>query len=279
MFYLILTSLIWSLSFGLIKSQLTGFDAYLIAGLRLAISFLIFWPFMGKVPSGTALRLAGIGAIQFGLMYCFYIASYAWLSAAQVALLTITTPLFVVAWDQLLHRRYHAGFWVASALAVLAAAVLLWEETQWQGALKGVLLIQGANALFALGQILYKKYAPSGSAKRHFGYLYLGSLAVPLAFLLGRQTMPAIPTNLNTWLALIYLGVVASGIGFFLWNQGVRKVSNGVVAVMNNLKIPLGAMIAWWLFGESLHLGRWVVSAVIFAMGLGWLQKNARSHR
>lgn len=279
MIYLILTSLIWSLSFGLIKKQLTGFDPYLIAGLRLGFSFLVFLPFMRRIPSADAARMAAIGAIQFGLMYCLYIASYAWLSASQIALLTITTPIFVVAWDRMFHRRHRTGFWAASLLAAVAAAVLLWKETSWQGALRGVLLLQGANALFALGQIMYKKYAPSGSPKGHFGYLYLGSMAAPLAFLIGRQSMPNLPTEIETWLALLYLGVVASGIGFFLWNQGVRKVSNGVVAVMNNLKIPLGALVAWALFGEALHLGRWVVSAVIFSLSLLWLRKGARSRR
>ncbi|MFM7261548.1 MAG: hypothetical protein ACKO3W_13190, partial [bacterium] len=42
------------------------------------------------------------------------------------------------------------------------------------------------------------------------------------------------------WLTLIYLGVGASGVGFFLWNVGATKVAPATLAVMNNAKVPLG---------------------------------------
>lgn len=266
MFYLIITSIIWSLSFGLIKSQLTGINPYLVAFLRLVISCLVFLPFLRKLPLRQAATLLAIGAAQFGVMYCLYISSFAYLSAAQVALLTITTPLFVVGWDAILNRRTQRGFWLASTLAVLAAAILVWESSGFEQRLRGLIYLQGANACFALGQVLYKTHVPKGRAHQHFGYLYLGACLVPLGFLLAEGSMPHLPRQPQTWLALAYLGVVASGLGFFLWNQGIRRVSNGVVAVMNNLKIPLGALLAWLLFGEALDLGRWAIAAGVFAL-------------
>lgn len=276
MLFLIVTSIIWSLSFGLIKSQLTGLDPFLVAFLRLGISFLAFLPFLKRLPFSLAGRLMALGAIQFGLMYCLYIASYAYLSGAEVALLTITSPLFVIAWYSLFQRKLQPGLWLAAGLAVLAASILVWDQENLTSHLRGVLYLQGANALFALGQVLYKKHAPPGPAHKHFGYLYLGALCVPFIFLSASGQFPSLPQNTNTWLALIYLGVIASGLGFFLWNQGIRQVGHGMIAVMNNLKIPLGALIAWALFGEHLDLWRWLPAALLFALAFLPL-KNARN--
>jgi len=76
----------------------------------------------------------------------------------------------------------------------------------------------------------------------------------------------------SQWLTLAYLGVVASGVGFFLWNRGAVQVGPGALAVMNNLKVPLGVVAALTIFGEQADLGRlavggglMIVAAVIAA--------------
>ena len=41
-----------------------------------------------------------------------------------------------------------------------------------------------------------------------------------------------------------------------MWNRGAKKVGAGALAVMNNLKVPAGVLLAWLLFGESLDVAR-----------------------
>ena len=43
---------------------------------------------------------------------------------------------------------------------------------------------------------------------------------------------------------IAYLGLVPSGLAFFLWNRGATQVSVGTLAVMNNLKVPLAVTVA-----------------------------------
>jgi len=52
---------------------------------------------------------------------------------------------------------------------------------------------------------------------------------------------------------LLYLGVAVSGLSYFLWNAGARRVSSGVLAVMNNIKIPLGMLVSLTCFGEPVQ--------------------------
>ena len=98
MSFLLAASLLWAFSFGLIKGQLTGFDPVLVATGRLFLATLIFLPVILRTGLNRNLvrRSMALGAVQFGLMYMLYIASFAWLPAWMVALFTIFTPLYVV---------------------------------------------------------------------------------------------------------------------------------------------------------------------------------------
>jgi drug/metabolite transporter (DMT)-like permease len=63
--------------------------------------------------------------------------------------------------------------------------------------------------------------------------------------------------------------VIASGVGFFLWNYGARRVNAGTLAVFNNLKVPLAVAVSLIFFGESadplrLALGGGIVLAALF---------------
>ena len=70
MLYLILVSLIWAFSFGLIKGQLTGLDPNLVAAIRLFLAWLVFLPFcrLRHCRLITIICLLAIGAIQYGVM-------------------------------------------------------------------------------------------------------------------------------------------------------------------------------------------------------------------
>ncbi|MBK7826332.1 MAG: EamA family transporter [Nannocystis sp.] len=101
---LIVATLLWALSFGLIKQQLAGLDPNLVAWARLALALPLLLPFLrwrelslwpGR-PWRQALWLVLIGAVQYGLMYTGYLASFRYAAAHQVALFTVTTPLYVL---------------------------------------------------------------------------------------------------------------------------------------------------------------------------------------
>ena len=60
--------------------------------------------------------------------------------------------------------------------------------------------------------------------------------------------------TVNQFMVLLYLGLIASGLCFFLWNIGARKASVGSLAVMNNVKIPLAVAVSLLVFGETANL-------------------------
>lgn len=255
MLLLLTASLIWAFSFGLIKTQLAGLDPFLLAALRLGLALLLFLPFLrlGGLSGRLRLQLAACGAIQYGLMYAAYLAAFRTLSGSDVALLTTLTPVYVALLADLGERRLHGRHLLAALVSVLAgAAVLLGNDTP-RAALSGFLLVQAANLTFAAGQVWYRRLLPPGSGvgdRQVFALLYLGGVLAALAVVLATTSWQSASWALTPrqgWVVL-YLGLLPSGLCFFLWNSGARRVNAGTLAVLNNAKMPLAVGVSLLFF-------------------------------
>lgn len=253
--YLLVTSVIWAFSFGLIKRYLAGVDPSLVAFLRLAVSLLLFLPLLRlkKVNLSLATRLTLIGAIQYGVMYLAYIAAFRFLQGHEVALYTVFTPLFVVLVDDVYDRRLRLVGWLAASLAVVGTILVVYSSAGLGNFLAGFVLVQVSNLAFAFGQVAYARLGldERGIRQSHvFGLLYLGGAVVAGLAVTLFSTWQVPKLDHSQWLSLFYLAVIASGIGFFLWNKGATLVKAPVLAVFNNLKVPLAVVAALLIFGE-----------------------------
>jgi drug/metabolite transporter (DMT)-like permease len=95
---LVVVSVIWSFSSGLIKHHLVSLDSNVVAFARMGLALLALLPFLrpSRVSFALALHLTAIGALQIGLIYVAYIRSYQYLASFEVALLTIFTPVWCI---------------------------------------------------------------------------------------------------------------------------------------------------------------------------------------
>ena len=273
MYLLTVVSLVWAFSFGLIGNQLGGLSPAWLGWIRLALSALVFLPFVRRLPWKTALTLFATGAVQFGLMYLAYLSSFRYLKSHEVALFTVVTPLFVAGLNDLFGRRFQPWNLLAACLAVAGAGILKWSQIETPAPLYGILLVQASNLCFAAGQLAYRAVLRRLPAPlpdhRVFFWLHLGGFAVltPLALPLALSAAPPDPTP-SQWAILAYLGVVASGLCFFLWNRGARLVSAGQLAVMNNLKIPLAVAVSLFVFREPTNFWTLLVGALLIGAAL-----------
>jgi drug/metabolite transporter (DMT)-like permease len=275
MLILFIVSLAWAFSFGLIKGNLTGVDSNFVSFARMALSFLVFLPFVKFKKVGLKLgwKLALGGMLQFGVMYIAYIAAFRYLKAYEVALFTIFTPVYVTLIDDALNKKFKPFYLVMAALAVTGTWVIERGAILSSGVLTGFLLVQVSNLAFAFGQVYYRKVmAAADGLKDHdvFGVLYFGAVVVTaLATLLFTPLNLIALTAKQIW-TLVYLGIFASGICFFLWNLGARKVNTGALAIFNDFKIPLAVAVSLLVFGEKTNLlnlligGGIVVASLVF---------------
>lgn len=272
MVYLIAITLLWAFSFSLIGVYLAGqVDAYFSVLTRVALAAVVFLPFIRRVPVKLAASLMTLGAIQLGCMYLFYYQSFLLLTVPEVLVFTILTPVYVTLIFDLMQGRFSFRYLITAIIAVLGAAIIRYSAIGNE-IFVGFLVVQGANICFALGQVGYKILLERNNLKLPqrsvFGYFYLGALVVTIIswFLLGNPTK--LPTTSVQWGILVYLGLIASGLGFFFWNKGATKVDSGTLAIMNNALVPAGLIVNLLIWNREANLTRLALGGAVLLFSL-----------
>ncbi len=255
--WLVIVTFVWAFSFSLIGVYLAGeVDGYIAVFSRMLLATLVFLPFLrlGRIDWRNACKLMALGSIQIGLMYLFFYHSFLFLSVPEVLLFTIFTPVYVTLINDLVFERRLTLSWLwAAILSVIGAGVIRYENIS-DDYIIGFLLVQMANLCFAFGQVAYK-HLPLGdlkSQRHHFIFFFVGAtlLSGIAATLLG--DWQKIPDNATEIGVILWLGLVASGIGYFLWNFGAKQVNPGQLATMNNALIPAGLLVNILIWGKQL---------------------------
>jgi len=272
MINLVLVTILWAFSFSLIGVYLAGqVDAYFSVLIRVALAATVFLPFIKKVPVKLAAKLMALGAIQLGCMYVFYYQSFLLLSVPEVLIFTILTPVYVTLIFDLLQKRFSARYLLTAVIAVIGAAIMRYSSIGDQ-VFTGFFVVQGANICFALGQVGYKVLLERENItipqRAIFGYFYLGALVVTTCtwFLFGNPAK--LPTTSLQWEILLYLGLVASGMGYFFWNKGATKVDAGTLAIMNNALIPAGLIVNLVIWNRDANLMRLSIGGGVLLLSL-----------
>lgn len=275
--YLIAVTLLWALSFSLIGEYLAGqVDSYFAVLTRILLACLLFLPLLRprRLPTGMTPGLLLVGALQFGVTYiCLYL-SFELLTVPEVLLFTIFTPLYIALIDNMLRRHFSIGPVVATLVAVVGAGIIRYDGIS-DSYVKGFLLLQLANLAFAAGQTGYAHLIRRCQADHRqqwqgFGLFFIGALIVvlPAWLLLGDHgRLPHTPLH---WGVLAWLGLVASGLGFFFWNRGATQVDAGTLGIMNNALIPAGLVVNLLIWNQQADLSRLLIGGAVIAFSL-WL--------
>ena len=227
-----------------------------------------------------------VGAFQLGLMYCFYYQSFLYLTVPEVLLFTIFTPIYVTLIYDALHKQFSPWYLLSAVIAVLGAAVIKFEGIN-QHFIIGFFVVQAANLCFAIGQVGYKRIMEQEHADipQHtvFGWFYLGAVcvAVPMYLLFGNSAK--LPTTTLQWSILVYLGVIASGVGYFIWNKGATLVNAGALAIMNNALVPAGLIVNIVIWNHDVDYLRLIIGGGIILLSLWfnetWVKQKVASQR
>jgi drug/metabolite transporter (DMT)-like permease len=112
-----------------------------------------------------------------------------------------------------------------------------------------------------------------------FGLLYLGGFATA-AVVAGALTpwRTLVVTQAQVW-TLVYLGAIASGVSFFLWNYAARRVETGTLAIFNDLKVPLAVAVSLLVFGEKTDPLRLAIGGLLAVGALVIQEWSSRARR
>lgn len=225
--------------------------------------------FCGVNPA-LALKICTVGAVQIGVMYIFYYRSFAYLKVYEVALFTIFTPFYVTLLYDALKLRFRALYLFSVAVAVLGALVIKFGAISSEF-LTGFLLVQGANLCFGLGQSAYKFMLERhgfSEQKELFGYFFVGATVVTAIAAIALGDFSKFNPSFSQGAVIVYLGTVASALGYFLWNKGACEVDSGVLAIMNNALIPAAIVVNLVFWQKDVDLARLFAGSALIYVSL-----------
>lgn len=275
-------TLLWAFSFSLIGHVLSGkVDGYIAVTIRMALASLLFLPFLlgNALNHLRRLQLMVIGGVQIGLMYLFLYHSFLFLSVAEVLLFTIFTPLFVMLFDNLLRQEYRLAWFGPVALAIVGAGIIRYHSLSEYFFL-GFFLVQAANICFAVGQVSYRRLFINEQFSlkqraQHFSYFFIGALMISALTMLVFANFAKLPQSTEEFSTLLWLGLVASGLGYLAWNMGATQVSVAQLAVMNNVLIPAGLIVEFLLWQRPVSWMPFIIGGLFIGSSVWWANRQA----
>ena len=275
---LIITTILWAFSFSLIGEYLAGHvDSYFSVLMRVGLAALVFLPFLRA--RGHSLQTIGlymlVGALQLGIMYLFGFQAYLYLTVSEFLLFTVFTPLYItLIYDLLSKRRLRWSYLLSAGLAVIGAAIIRYDKVSdhfWTG----LILVQLANISFAIGMVGYKRLMETRPMPQHnaFAWFYLGAFVVAAVAWLIMGNPQKLPTTTLQWSVLVWLGVVASGLGYFMWNYGATQVDAGTLGIMNNVHVPAGLLVNLAIWQQQPHWPSFIIGGAVIMASL-WVHRR-----
>ncbi|MDW2800621.1 EamA family transporter [Clostridium boliviensis] len=255
-------------------------STYIIASVLIPIQRPVFVAFMRAFPIGLLLLLwyrklpTGIwilksfilGSLNIGIFFLFlFIAAYR-LPGGIASIVGSVQPIFVILFSWLLLKEKPALRSYAAIAMMITGVELLLVKPQMTIDLWGVAAALCGAVVMALGVVLTKYWGkPEGVSQMEFTswQLFFGSLIlIPAVYLLEGSIPVLTPMNLA---GLALLGVVNTGLAYYLWFRGIEILSPVRVSLLSPVN-PLTAFILGYIvLGQRISFIQIVGVCVIIA--------------
>ncbi|MER3481445.1 MAG: EamA family transporter [Meiothermus sp.] len=277
--YLNLVTLLWGTTFVVVKGTVEVLSPSLVILGRFLVASLCFLPFTRALlkedePTRRVLWRAGL-ELGFWLMagYATQAVGLQYTSASRSAFITALNVILVPMILGLFGRRIGLPVWLAAVLAVAGVGLLSYDGSPPN---VGDLWTVGTALTYAAYVIRLEAYARRLPALGLTTAQVYGTALFALGWVLWEQ--PKVEWGSFPWLAILYLGVLATALTTLLQTLGQGKVSAPEAAIIYALEPVWASVFAFLLLGERLG-GQGLVGAglVVSAILIDSLQHYWRS--
>jgi drug/metabolite transporter (DMT)-like permease len=278
---LVFTMFVWGLAWPVGRLLATNLPPVSIAAIRYAVVipvlFAILWFREGsfKIERSWIPTLVVMGVLNTTLYQIFFLYGVKYAAASDDSLVIGIGPVLIaimasfvlkerLTWTKIL------GF--ASGLAGIITISILSPNTQVLNRPLGVTLVFGGATAYALYTVLLRRFLSKNRADNRgpqqsslsilswislFGWFFL----IPLSLLEAPWTYS---WDAGSWLGILYLAILSTVVGYFLYIEGVSKIGAGRSGVFTNL-VPVFGVLTSVLIGENLSPWTAVSFLLIFA--------------
>jgi drug/metabolite transporter (DMT)-like permease len=252
--------LIWSTGFVVARLAMPHADPLAFLSLRFALSALALGLWLGAVraplPKGRVqwghLAVTGV-LMQAGYLGGVWCAVKDGLGAGMAALIVGLQPVLTAVWIRMMGREHRIGGrqWLGLALGLGGLLLVVWQKLHL-GQIKGLDLALGLVALASItaGTLYQKRWvAPCDVRSASFVQMLAAlGVTVPLAWWQGL----AFDGHPDLLVALAWSVLVLTLGGSSLLTLLIQRGAATAVSSLMYLVPPCTAVLAWWLFDETL---------------------------
>jgi O-acetylserine/cysteine efflux transporter len=244
---------IWATGFVLAKVALHDFPPILLMSLRFALTALVLvWFFRPPVP--LLPKIFVISLISATIQYALTFNGLKLLDASTAGLLIqAEVPMCALLAALLLKERITLKMTFGMILAFIGVAIIA-GEPRLDGNGFAILLVLGGGFFWSLGQVMTRQL---GGINGFVLITWIAVFATPQMFLaswfIESNQMDAIRNaGAEVWIAVVYMGLIMTAIGYAIWYHLLGKFSVNKVAPFL-LLLPVTILVESVLFlGEEL---------------------------
>ena len=273
---------LWGVNYNVVKSAISGpgavFTPIAFNAIRFSLAAITSLAIMRQAgyvrPESRRhwLIILGLGILGNTVYQVLFIVGIGLTSAAGSAMILATTPVLIALIGGVFRiERLSALAWAGITLSFAGIVVVVLGNEAGAGpdstgnsTRLGDLLIFLATTTWSIYTLL------SVPMLRHYSSTTVTSLslaagALPLVVIalpdLARLDWRSVP--LTGWTAALFSGMFALGIGYVVWNHGIKLIGGARTAVYSNLIPVVAAIVAWLARREALTVYHLLGAAII----------------
>lgn len=274
---LALAASLWGGMYVISKYVLNYIPPLTLVWLRYAIAFVVLFAVMKFIKAKNHKRkgitkrdwglLAWIGFIGYFLSIALQFIGTKLSDAHTGALITSATPAFIVIFAKfILKEKLTIKKMISVLLATIGVVIVIGWDPKFGTYFLGGIILVGAAVTWALLSVYVKVASQRLSTLTITTYAILFALVFTTPVMLWElQFSDLYYQNIFVILGVIYLGVISTAGGFFLWNKGLELIDAGVGSLFFFFQPLVGSFLGWLLLKERLDLNFFIGGFLIIA--------------
>ena len=270
--------LIWGAGFVVAKGAINEFPPILLMAFRfLVTSMLLVW--FVKPPIGQLRALFLIAIVASAIQYSLTFTGLRGLDAGFAALIVqLEVPFLVILGAILLGEKASLRKWMGIIIAFAGVGLLI-GRVEFNNAWGSVALVVAGAFTWAVGQIFVRKLKNiDGLTTTAWVAVFATPQLFVMSFIFETNQIEFITkASMSIWLAVLYLGIIMTALGYYFWNTLIRSYTIEKIAPFL-LLLPVFSLIGGVLFLGEMISGAKMFGGLIVILGVAFvsLEKKPR---
>ena len=270
--------LIWGTGFVVAKGAILEFPPILLMAFRFLVTSLVLIWFV-KPPIGQLRALFLIAIVASAIQYSLTFTGLRGLDAGFAALIVqLEVPFLVILGAILLGEKASLRKWMGIIIAFAGVGLLI-GKVEFNNAWGSVALVVAGAFTWAVGQIFVRKLKNiDGLTTTAWVAVFATPQLFVMSFIFETNQIEFITkASMSIWLAVLYLGLIMTALGYYFWNTLIRSYTIEKIAPFL-LLLPVFSLIGGILFLGEMISGAKMFGGLIVILGVAFvsLEKKPR---